>query len=68
MPPRGKKAAAAPSAAPPSATPPGGEEASSLTEYELQRLAHIKRNEEYMRRLGVLEVRRLRLPPFFGVC
>ena len=68
MPPRGKKAAAAPSAAPPSATPPGGEEASSLTEYELQRLAHIKRNEEYMRRLGVLEVRRLRLLPFFGVC
>jgi hypothetical protein len=31
--------------------------ASGLTEYELQRLAHIRRNQEYMARLGVLQAR-----------
>lgn len=56
MPPR-KKATNAAAAAPdaPAAAPAG--DASGLTEYELQRLAHIRRNQEYMARLGVLQAR-----------
>ena len=58
MPPRGKKGAAAAPAAPPAAAAPQPEGETTLTEYELQRLAHIRRNQEYMARLGVLQARR----------
>jgi len=54
--PRVKKEGAAPAA--PAAQPVSSDgNASSLTEYELQRLAHIRRNQEYMARLGVLQAR-----------
>ena len=33
-------------------------EEETLTEYELQRLAHVRRNREYMARLGVTELAR----------
>ncbi len=55
MPPRGAKKQAAAAAAPAAAAPDA--DASGLTEYELQRLAHIRRNQEFMARLGVLQAR-----------
>ncbi len=55
MPPRGAKKQAVAAAAPAAAAHDA--DASGLTEYELQRLAHIRRNQEFMTRLGVLQAR-----------
>ena len=73
MPPRGAKQAAKKAGASPTshaaATPaPDAADGSTLTEYELQRLAHIRRNQEYMARLGVLQARLTVARPIWRHC